>query len=204
MEVWQGKMQHLRGPRGGPMEEKREAPREERGRSLPMRRRDSSSQDFRSHMEKSGALQPSDRVWHLLPVPGLLPHRDLGVWRKRHLPKLQSIPGAAPTTAAASTSTQSPARARKAGRAQQDRGGSCPKLLPSKAPFPRGLQQEQEPSSGFLSRAAPPSSPLFALSLTGARCWHCPSPGQCRRAGGVGCVFLSLPSEISNYQPLSV
>lgn len=140
-------------------------------------------QDFGSHMEKRGALQLSDWVWHLLPVPGLLPQQDLRVWRRRRLPKLQAIPGAAPAMAAASTSAQSSARARKAGRAQQDRGGSRPRLLPSKAPLPRELQQEQEPSSGFLSGAAQPSAPLFALSLTGARRWRCPSPEQSRRRG---------------------
>lgn len=170
MEVWQGKMQHLRGPRGGEGGADGGEVRGTEGGAWPEPAHAAAAgwelQDFGSHMEKRGALQLSDWVWHLLPVPGLLPHQDFRVWSRRRLPKLQAIPGAAPATAAASTSAQSPAQARKARRAQQDQGGSHPRLFP-KSSSPPGAPARAGAQLWLLIRGCTTLSPSLCPLLNG-------------------------------------
>lgn len=68
---------------------------------------------------------------------------------------------------------------------------------------PKGCRKNRSPAlASYLGLWNP--CPQLCPFLNGCKVRCCPRPGHCHRAGGVGCIFLSLLSKIYNYKPLSV
>lgn len=127
-------------------------------------------------------------------TPGCCRIEIFRVWSRKCLPRLQT------TSTAASMQSQMWAWRATGATREQDEVGV---LLCVAATHPQGLQEEQELCSDFLPGLWNPFSQLCPL-LNECKAWCCPHPGHCHRAGGVGCIFLSLLSKICNYTPLSV
>ena len=123
-------------------------------------------------------------------------HTEILGMRRSPLPELQITAGTgsshprAPASAPATTSGKEPACKTQSGqpkwleqpgRGQQEQAGSCLRSLPGKAPLSQGSPGRPGAQLWLLTRGCGNPLPLcFALFLMGARCWHCPSPGQCQ------------------------